>query len=140
MFKKYLYLIVIIAVLSSCTISNDKPPEIDSPLPQNHAGIYKSEDATFTFEGDGKTVNIEFSERYLELLELPPNNTLYSYAFTWYDFGEYRYDGATHLIIYHTDSKTSINFSLSDSIRYEVITLKFPTPENIPQELKRVSN
>ncbi len=140
MCKKFLCFMFILIILSACTISNDKPPEINTPIPENHLGTYISEDITFIFVGNGETVSVEFSERYLDLLESPPNNTDYTYTFTWYDFGEYRYDGATNLILYHTDTKTSINFSLDDSTSYEMISINFPIPDDEAQVLKRVSN
>lgn len=140
MFKIVLRLIFILILLNACAISNDKPPQINTPLPKNHLGTYIGKDATFIFDGNGETVTIEFSERYLELLEFPPNNTNYTYTFTWYDFGKFRYDGATNLILYHADTKTTINFSLDDFTNYDIITLKFPIPDSNPQVLNRVSN
>ena len=90
--SKKVFLFVILFFVSACTPSNDKPPKIDTPLPPAHDGVYESKDAQFTFKGDGKTVIVSFSEAYLNVLDQAPNDTEYRYTFTWYDFGEYRYD------------------------------------------------
>jgi hypothetical protein len=126
--------------VSGCTARSDKPPKLDTPLPEAHFGIYVSEDARFSFKGDGKTVLVELSDRYLDVLENPPNDTEYLYTFTWYDFGEYRYDAATNLRLYHMETRTSINFSLYDTAAFERISLSFPLPDKAPQVLTRISD
>lgn len=123
-----------------CTKSNDQPPRMDDPLPGVHSGTYESEDARFYFHGDGKTVTIDWSDRYLDVLENPPNNSDYTYVFTWYDFGEYRYDGATNIKLYHDETKRSIDFTLYDKTTFEKITLSFPLPGKEPQVLLRTSD
>lgn len=127
----------ILLLLVGCTKSNDQPPKLDTPLPKDHSGIYESEDARFVFNGDGKTVYVEWSDRYLDVLENPPNDAEYSYTFTWYDFGEYRYDGATNLKLYHVETKKSIDFTLQEKTTFEKISLSFPVPDNELQELIR---
>ena len=136
--RKVIALGLVIMFTVACAKSNDKPPRLDTPLPQAHDGIYESSDATFNFNGDGKTVLIELSERYLSLLKDPPNNTTYFYTFTWYDFGEYRYDGATNLILYHEDTQTSLNFSLAEASSFDRINISFPTPDKDSQALQRI--
>ena len=137
--RKVIALGLVIFFTVACTKSNDKPPRLDTPLPQAHIGIYASSDASFDFSGDGKTVHIELSDRYLSLLEDPPNNTRYFYTFTWYDFGEYRYDGATNLILYHEDTQTSLNFSLAEASSFDRINISFPTPDKDNQVLQRIN-
>ena len=126
--------------VSGCTVRSDKPPKLDTPLPESHFGIYVSEDARFSFKGDGKTVRVELSDRYLDVLENPPNDTDYLYTFTWYDFGEYRFDAATNLRLYHVETRTSMNFSLYDTAAFERISLSFPLPDKAPQVLTRTSD
>ena len=84
---KGLIRLLVLILLVGCTPNNDKPPKIDTPLPPAHDGIYSSKDAQFTFNGDGKTVIVSFSENYLNVLNQAPNDAEYRYAFTWYDFG-----------------------------------------------------
>lgn len=135
---KRIALILLILFSVACTKSNDKPPHLDTPLPQAHRGLYKSSDATFSFSGDGKTVLVELSDNYLNVLDNPPNNTAYFYTFTWYAFGEYRYDGATNLILYHEDTQTSINFNLVEASSFERISISFPVPNKDVQVLQRI--
>lgn len=123
-----------------CTKSNDQPPKMDEPLPKVHSGIYESKDAKFVFNGDGKTVHVEWSDRYLEVLENPPNDADYSYTFTWYDFGDYRYDGATNLKLHHVEKKRTIDFTLYDKTTFEKINVSFPLPDKEPQEFIRTSD
>lgn len=132
--------IILLMMAAGCTRNSDKPPKIDAPLPETHSGIYESEDAKFSFIGDGRTVIVELSDRYLDVLENPPNNTTYIYTFTWYDFGEYRYDAATNLKLYHLETKTSINFSMHDKASFERISLAFPLPDKAPQVLVRTAD
>lgn len=127
-------------ILSACTQSNDKPPKIDSPLPPAHEGVYESKDAVFIFNGDGQTVIVTFSERFRDLLDQAPNDTEYHYAFTWYDFGEYRYDGATQLILVHEDSDTTLTFNLQEASSFEAIHLDSPIPSDEAQTLQRIGN
>ena len=132
--------LIVLLMLVGCIPTNDKPPKIDVPLPPAHDGIYESKDATFIFNGDGETVIVSFSERYRDLLDQAPNDTEYRYTFTWYDFGEYRYDGATQLILVHVESKTTLNFNLQDDTSFENIGLSFPIPDKEVQVLQRVSD
>ena len=137
---KGLIRLLVLILLVGCTPNNNKPPKIDTPLPPAHDGIYSSKDAQFTFTGDGKTVIVSFSENYLNVLNQAPNDAEYRYAFTWYDFGEYRYDGATQLILVHVESKTSLNFNLQDDTSFDSIELSFPIPDKEVQVLQRVSD
>lgn len=132
--------IILLMMAVGCTRNSDKPPKIDAPLPKMHSGIYESEDARFSFIGDGRTVIVELSDRYLDVLENPPNSTKYTYTFTWYDFGEYRYDAATNLRLYHVETNTTINFSMYDEASFERISLAFPLPDKAVQVLVRTAN
>lgn len=135
---KGLICLLVLILLVGCTPNDDKPPKIDTPLPPAHDGIYSSKDAQFTFTGDGKTVIVSFSEAYLNVLEQVPNDAEYHYTFTWYDFGEYRYDGATQLILVHEESNTTLNFNILDTTSFENIGLVLPTLDKEAQILQRV--
>jgi hypothetical protein len=138
--RKGIVMVLVLIVISACTQSNDKPPALNTPLPPAHDGVYVSQDAQFTFNGDGKTVFVTFSERYRDLLDQAPNDSKYHYTFTWYDFGEYRYDGATNLILFHEESKTSLDFNLLEAASFESIQLSFPNPDKTTQILKRITD
>lgn len=137
---KDLICLLVFLMLVGCTPTNDKPPKIDAPLPPAHDGLYSSKDAQFTFNGDGKTVIVSLSEAYLNVLEQVPNDAEYHYTFTWYDFGEYRYDGATQLILVHEESDTKLTFNLQEASSFEEIILAFPIPDNEVQTLLRIND
>lgn len=137
--KMFLYCIIniaaviIILTIAGCQRSNDKPPKMEGPEPEPHQGVFISQNAVFTFDGSNKTVFVEFDDEYMEALNNPPNNTYYSYVFTWYSFGEYRYDGATSLKLYHEESDTYLTFMLQGNTSSDKITISHIVPgdENI---------
>ncbi|NLK65844.1 MAG: hypothetical protein GX289_12245 [Tissierellia bacterium] len=106
---------------------------MEGPEPEPHQGVFVSQNAVFTFDGANKTVFVEFDDEYLEALNNPPNNTYYSYVFTWYSFGEFRYDGATSLKLYHEESDTYLTFMLQGNTSPDKITISHIVPgdENI---------
>jgi len=132
--KMFLYCIIniaaviIILTIAGCQRSNDKPPKMEGPEPEPHQGVFISQNAVFTFDGSNKTVFVEFDDEYMEALNNPPNNTYYSYVFTWYDFGEYRYDGATSLKLYHEESGARLDFFLQGNTRADRITISHIVP------------
>ncbi len=120
--------VIIILTIAGCQRSNDKPPKMEGPEPEPHQGVFISQNAVFTFDGSNKTVFVEFDDEYLEALNNPPNNTYYSYVFTWYSFGEYRYDGATNLKLYHEESGARLDFFLQGNTRADRITISHIVP------------
>jgi hypothetical protein len=101
---------------------------MEGPEPEPHQGVFISQNAVFTFDGSNKTVFVEFDDEYLEALDNPPNHTYYSYVFTWYSFGEYRYDGATNLKLYHEESGARLDFFLQGNTRADRITISHIVP------------
>lgn len=123
-------IVFLLLFVSGCQKSNDMPPDIEGPDPKPHNGVFVSKNAIFTFDGNKKTIFVEFDEEYIEALNNPPNNTYYSYVFTWYDFGEYRYDGATNLKLYHKESSTLLDFTLEGITTANRITITYIIPGN----------
>lgn len=122
-------IVLLLLITSSCQKSNDMPPKMEGPEPEPHKGVFVSENAVLTFDGTN-TVFVEFDEEYMEALDNPPNNTYYSYVFTWYEFGEYRYDGATNLILYHEETTTRLDFSIEGNTTADRITISHIVPGN----------
>ena len=124
----YLYPTILAAILSlllfaaGCQKSNDKPPEMEGPEPEAHKGVFVSQNAVFTFDGSD-TVFVDFDDDYLKVLDNPPNKTYYTYAFTWYEFGQCRYDSATNLKLYHEESKTGLDFLIGGTTTADRITI-----------------
>ncbi len=113
-FKKGLIILlsVLMILVSACTVSNDKPPQTDKALPSPLNGDFKSGLAHFSFNGDGESVFVDFEPSYALEIEAP-NNTHYHYVFMWYNFGKYRYDLATRLVLtYEDDDPFILDFVL----------------------------
>jgi len=123
--------IIVISLLfaAGCQKSNDKPPKMEGTEPKPHNGVFVSKNAVFTFDGTN-TVFVEFNDEYMKALNNPPNNTYYSYVFTWYEFGEYRYDGATNLKLYHQESSTALDFLTERTTTADRITISHIVPED----------
>ncbi len=121
-------LVAFLLLLAGCQKNNDKPPKMESPEPEPHKGVFVSDNAIFTFDGSKKTVFVEFDDEYMKALNNPPNNTYYSYVFTWYEFGEYRYDVATNLKLYHEKSNTRLNFLIEGNTTYDRIEISYNVP------------
>lgn len=125
-------LIILCVILAGCIPrSNDRPPDPGTPLPPPHEGSFISNYGSMTFNGDGKTVFIDFSPEFLEVLDNPPNEETYYYVFTWYSFGICRYDTATDYKIYNEASDIDLTFSLyleGKGTTEDMIAFSYPTP------------
>lgn len=131
----YLFRIIITFVIAllilfefACQKSNDKPPKMEGPEPEPHKGVFLNDNAVFTFDGSNKTVFVEFDGEYMEELNNPRNNTYYSYVFTWYEFGECRYDVATNLKLYHEKSNTRLDFLVEGNTTNDRIEISYIVP------------
>lgn len=122
---------------AGCQKSNDRPPKMEGPEPEAHKGVFVSANTIFTFPGDEERVFVEFDEEYLKALGSPPNKTYYSYAFTWYEFGQCRYDAATNLKLYHPESGTNIDFSINGKASADRISIYDTHAGNVKLELTK---
>ena len=125
-----LVFVFFILLLAGCQKNNDKPPKMEGPEPEPHQGVFLSNNAQFTFDGRKNPVFVEFDDEYMKELNNPPNNTYYSYVFTWYEFGECRYDVATNLKLYHKESNTSLDFTIVGNSTADRITISYIIPGN----------
>jgi len=119
---------LVLVFIAGCQKSNDMPPKMEGPEPEPHKGVFVSDNAIFTFDGSNKTVFVEFDDKYMKALNNPPNNTYYSYLFTWYEFGECRYDVATNLKLYHEESKTQLDFLIEGNTTADRIEISYIVP------------
>lgn len=131
----FITIIIIFCLLFAGCVpkSFDGPPDPGTPEPPPHNGSFISDYGTMTFNGDGKTVYIDFSPEFLEVLDNPPNEETYEYAFLWYNFGLCRYDTASEFKIYNESSEISLTFSLyleGKGTTEDKIAFSYPTPED----------
>ena len=120
--------VFLLIFIAGCQKNNDMPPKMEGPEPEPHNGIFVSENAVFSFDGIKKNVFVEFDDDYMKALNNPPNKTYYSYVFTWYEFGECRYDAATNLKLYHEESSTMLDFILEKNTTKDRITISYIVP------------
>ena len=67
------------ALLSAC--GNDKPPEDSSAEPSALSGTFSGEYGKMTFNGDGKSIDIDASSELSKLTGLPEGESSGSYVF-----------------------------------------------------------
>lgn len=75
----------VLAVLAALTLiacgANDLPPDPGTPEPAALDGRYESEYGTFVFNGDGRSVALEISQRLAEKTGLPAGESAGVYVF-----------------------------------------------------------
>lgn len=79
-------------MICSCG-AKDLPPDTDTPWPVNHNGVFTSEYGSLTFNGDGKSVTVNFTENLSDAISFPKGELTCEYAFT-FQHGLWRYDRA----------------------------------------------
>lgn len=78
--KVILPLILIVLSLSAC-IYDGPPKTIDIPPVENYNGKFVSDYGTMIFNGDGKTVEVDFTEDLLKIINLPAGKQEATYRF-----------------------------------------------------------
>ena len=103
--KKDVLILAALLLLCSCLcgcVHENKPYDPGTPEPAAHDGLFTSEHGSLRFNGDGKTVTIDFDEYLARLTGLPAGETEGSYVFLSGDLPphgsvEVRYDTAYEL-------------------------------------------
>ena len=103
--KKDVLILAALLLLFSCLcgcVHENKPYDPGTPEPAAHDGLFTSEHGSLRFNGDGKTVTIDFDEYLARLTGLPAGETEGSYVFLSGDLPphgsvEVRYDTAYEL-------------------------------------------
>ena len=92
---RYISVIAIFAtvlMMMSCGYKND-PPGDDAPLPENLDGEFTSEYGSMSFNGDGDSIVVDFSEELAKALNFQTGKCEGTYVFL-FDHKEWRYDKA----------------------------------------------
>ena len=112
----------------------DGPPkDPGTPPPMAHSGVYVSDHGSMTFNGDGKTVVVDFDAALAELSGLPEGSCEGVYAFmvnTPPHYYENRYDRASDLDIRIDEDGNTITGHLRVQISH-VTEDAIPTAETI---------
>lgn len=94
--KKTMMFLVALAIILLTGCTTEQPPVANSPEPPAHIGKFVSEYGSMTFNGDGKSVTIDFLPELADATGLPTGATDGQYVFT-FQHGMYRYDKAERL-------------------------------------------
>ena len=129
--------LLLCACLCGCVHEN-KPYDPGTPEPDPHDGLFVSEHGSLRFNGDGKTVTLDFDDYLAGLTGLPAGETEGSYVFRSGDLPphgsvEVRYDTA-HELELSAEGKTAIlqiGESSGSGGSYHV-SLDMVTSEKIP--------
>ena len=89
--------IFMLVFLAGC-FADDSPPSDGTPSPLAHDGVFSSDYGTMTFNGDGKTITIDFNEEFAEKTGVPAGKTECNYVFLFHN-EMYRYDKAEYFRI-----------------------------------------
>ena len=75
--------IILLFVSAACSYDGN-PPDDGTPWPENHNGIFVSEYGSMTFNGDGETVIIDFSDELAQKTGLPAGEQSGNYVFLYH--------------------------------------------------------
>ena len=118
------------------------PYDPGTPAPDPHDGTFVSDHGTMTFNGDGKTVVIDFSEELSSRTGLPSGKQEGTYVFLSGDLpphGSYevRYDVAHELEITVGDTRVVLDLAIaSEDGKTASFGVDTVTPERIPLGFK----
>ncbi|NLG10926.1 MAG: hypothetical protein GX562_05300 [Coriobacteriaceae bacterium] len=127
--------LLLLLSLISCTRSTHLPPKNDTPEPPPHVGVFVSECGSMTFNGDGQTVAIDFSDELAQALDLASGKASGTYVFKFYN-GQWRYDDADEFSLF-IDGR-SVGFStVLGGVDANLITLMSPLDDEIYLEFVR---
>lgn len=92
--KHFTFFTVLCSIIMLCGCgAKDLPADTDTPWPANHNGVFTSEYGSMTFNGDGKSVTVNFNDELSEAVSFPKGELEGEYAFT-FQHGLWRYDRA----------------------------------------------
>lgn len=119
-------LLLFTAFLSGC--SDDGPPAADTPEPPAHNGVFCSEVATLTFNGDGESVTVCFEDGFATEAGFPLGKCEGTYVFKFQQKA-YRYDKAECLSIYIGEKEFSLQ-NIFQETNENVISVTSPVAAN----------
>ncbi len=136
----FISLIVIFAtvlMMMSCGYKNG-PPGDDAPWPENLDGEFTSEYGSMSFNGDGDSIVVDFSEELAKVLNFQTGKCEGTYVFL-FDHKEWRYDKADTFAITINDNTSYLTnvFTQTNEDRIVVCLPEFINNEPITFERVR---
>ena len=119
-------IIVLLCLCLACSFAacvNDGPPKEDTPDPPALSGVFEHQTDTMSFNGDGRSVELDISKEISELTGLPEGKSSGTYVFILQN-GSYRYDKAEYFRIM-LDEKTyqfynDLGVTAEDTVAFNV--------------------
>ena len=116
--KKAIGLIALVAslLMMLCAYGGlDQPPNLGTPEPSAHDGVFTSEYGTMTFSGDGESITFDFTLELQEAAGLPGGEQNGTYVFL-FRHGQWRYDRAECFRISASDASYDFinDFTVTD--------------------------
>ena len=139
--KQAISVLLILALVCGCLcgcVHENKPYDPGTPEPDPHDGLFVSEHGSLRFNGDGKTVVINFDESLAQLTGLPVGEAEGSYVFLSGDLPphgsvEVRYDTAHELKLTVGDKSAVLQIrEPSEDGKTSYVSIGMVTPERIP--------
>ena len=139
--KKAIPILLVLALLCclcACNGDDNRPYEPDTPAPDPHEGLFLSDHGSLRFNGDGKTVTIDFDEYLAGLTGLPAGEAEGTYVFLSGDLPPHgsvdvRYDVAHELRLTVGDKSVVVQIGEpSEEGKGYHVSLNMVTPEHIP--------
>lgn len=136
-FISVIAIIATVLMMMSCGYKNG-PPGDDAPWPENLDGEFTSEYGSMSFNGDGNSIVVDFSEELAKALNFQTGKCEGTYVFL-FDHKEWRYDKADTFAITINDNISYLTnvFTQTNEDRIVVCLPEFINNEPITFERVR---
>ncbi len=131
-------LFILVFILTGCdTNPGNQPYEPDTPAPENHNGTFTSEHGSMVFNGDGKSITIDFDDELAGLINIPSGKHTGTYGFYSGELPpngsvDVRYDVAHEMKLFIDDVTYTIDVGIKDEGGTYHTGLNVVTPDSIP--------
>ncbi len=136
--RTVLLLALMLVLLCGCSHGENRPYEPDGPAPAAHSGVFRSEHGSLRFDGDGKSVTVDFDAYLSGLIGLPEGEREGTYVFLSGDLPPngsvpVRYDAAHEIKITVDGQSAVIDLGIAAEDGKTAQTgVNTVTPEKIP--------
>ncbi len=120
--------VLLAALLTGC--GNDRPPDDDTSSPEPLNGVFSGEYGELTFNGDGKSIELNVNGEFSRLSGMPGGKSAGTYVFLFHN-ESLRRDKAEYFRVTIDDKKYSFNNSVGKT---DSDTLVFYLPSDSSKE------
>lgn len=136
------FILLLMVLLTGCGDSGNMPYEPDTPPPPDHDGVFVSDHGTMEFNGDGKTVKVDFDDELTELLGFTEGSFEGTYVFLSGDLPpggsvDVRYDVAHELELRSENERIVVRVGIAaEDGSTATVGTNMVTSERIPMLFK----